>query len=304
MQTILGSGGAIGVPLAKELAVYTKDIRLVSRNPKKVNDTDQLYPCDLNDLSSLDAAVAGSDVVYVTVGFAYSIKVWEATWPPFMRAVIDACKRHGAKLVFFDNIYCYDPAAVPFMTEESPMRPQSKKGKVRKQVVEMIMDEVQKGTLTALIARAADFYGPGIANSMLIETIVKPLQAGKKANVMGNINKLHTYTYTPDAGKAVAILGNTPDAYGQVWHLPTDKQRLTTKQWVEMIAQELGVKPAYRPVPLWMIRIMGLFMPFMREMPEMMYQFDQDYIFDSSKFEKRFGIAATTAQQGIREMVK
>ncbi len=99
-QTILGSGGAIGIPLAKELKNFTSEIRLVSRKPKKVNDTDELYPLDLNDLRKLPDAIKGSAVVYLTIGFEYNLKIWQERWPRLMRAVIEACQLHGAKLVF------------------------------------------------------------------------------------------------------------------------------------------------------------------------------------------------------------
>lgn len=303
MQTIIGSGGAIGTPLAQALTAYTKDIRLVSRNPKKVNDTDQLYPCDLTNFANLDAAIAGSEVVYVTIGFTYSLKVWQSTWPPFMRAVIDACKKHGAKLVFFDNIYSYATESLQHMTEESPLKPESKKGAVRKQLVDMIMGEVAAGKLQALIIRSADFYGPGIANSMLIETIVKPTLSGKTANAIGAMDAIHNYTYTPDAGNAAALLGNTADAYNQVWHAPTTNEKLTLRDWIQLIATEAGAKPKIRPVPAWMIRVMGIFDPVMREFPEMLYQFNRDYYFDSTKFEKRFNIQATKPVEGVREMI-
>jgi nucleoside-diphosphate-sugar epimerase len=120
MQTILGSGGAIGTPLARELKNYTSQIRLVSRNPKKVNETDELYPLDVKDLTGINKAVAGSEVVYVTIGFAYKLGAWQKTWPPFMKEVISACRSHGAQLVFFDNVYAYAKSAIPHMTETSP----------------------------------------------------------------------------------------------------------------------------------------------------------------------------------------
>jgi putative NADH-flavin reductase len=132
MQTILGSGGAIGIPLAKELKRYTNQIRLVSRNPKKVNETDECYPIDLNDLTQINKAVAGSEVVYVVIGFEYKLSVWQKTWPSFMKSVINACKMHNAKLVFFDNVYIYSRSAIHHMTETSPLQPPSKKGEVRK----------------------------------------------------------------------------------------------------------------------------------------------------------------------------
>lgn len=303
MQTIIGSGGAIGHPLARELKNYTREIRLVSRNPVKVNDTDELFSLDVSDLSGLGKAISGSEVVYITIGFNYNLRVWQDTWPPFMKAVIDACKVHNSRLVFFDNIYLYDRQAVPFMTENSPVNPPSKKGEVRRQLHEMIMNEVEKGKLTALIARAADFYGPVLKNSLIGEMVVKNLTKNKKAQAFGNIDKIHTYTYTPDAARATALLGNTAGAFNQVWHVPTTKERLTQRKWIEMIASALNVKTGIQVVPVWMVRMLGLFIPVMREFPEMIYQYETDYVFDSSKFEKRFGIPATAPAEGISEMI-
>jgi nucleoside-diphosphate-sugar epimerase len=304
MQTILGAGGGIGIPLARELKNYTDDIRLVSRNPVKINPTDQLFPADLNDVGQIDKAIAGSEVVYVVVGFEYKLKVWQKVWPAFIRAVIDSCKVHQAKLVFFDNVYMYAESAIPHMTEESPLQPPSRKGEVRKHLVEMITEEVDRKNLTALIARAADFYGPENKNSALSIMVAANLKKGKRAQVFGNPDRIHTYTYTPDAARATAILGNTSDAYNQVWHLPTTKEKLTNRQWIRLIADELKVKPEIQHVPAWMLHIIGLFVPIMKEFPEMLYQYEQDYIFDSSKFEKRFGITATAPADGIRDLVR
>jgi nucleoside-diphosphate-sugar epimerase len=305
MQTILGSGGAIGVELAKALKEFTSEIRLVSRNPQKVNETDELVPADLLNSAEVRKAIQGSAVVYVTVGFTYSAKVWKESWPKFISAVIAACEEFNAKLVFFDNIYMYDPNHLNGMTEETPVNPSSKKGKIRAHLAQMIMDEVKAGKLTALIARSADFYGPGIKNSsMLNETVIKPLSLGKKANLMGGDGFKHSYTFTPDAGKATALLGNTNDTWNQVWHLPTAANPLTGKEWVEQIAKELGVKPKFQLVPQWLARMIGLFVPIMKEIVEMMYQYDRDYNFNSLKFEKRFGIKPTPYLDGIREVIR
>lgn len=304
MQTIIGSGGTIGEPLARELIKFTDQIRLVSRHPKKLHETDQLFPLDANDLKKINEAVSGSKEVYITIGFEYKLKTWQNTWPPFMQAVINACKAHGAKLVFFDNVYMYAKSAIPHMTEESPLQPPSKKGAVRKQLHEMIMKEVEKGALTALIARSADFYGPNTGNkSMLVETAAKNLLKRKKAQAFGDINKIHSYTFAPDAGKATALLGNTEDAFNQVWHVPTTRQKLTTKQWIELIATELNTSPRIQQLPAWMLKVLGLFIPVLREFPEMLYQNEMDYFFDSSKFEKRFGVGATSPAGGVKIMM-
>jgi len=300
IQTILGSGGAIGIPLARELKKYDTQIRLVSRNPRQVNGDDELFPLDVSNSRALDQAIAGSEVVYVTIGFQYNIKVWRNTWPPFMQKVIQSCLDHGARLVFFDNMYMYAKSSVPFMTEDAPMDPPSEKGKVRYQLHQMVMEAVEKQNLTALIARAADFYGPENKNSVLSIMVAENLRKGKKAQAFGDIHKIHTYTYTPDAAKATAILGNTPDAFNQVWHVPTTSEKLSTKQWIELVARELKKEPDIQMVPPWMIKMISLFVPVMREFPEMLYQYTQDYVFDSSKFEKRFGMKAIAPESGIR----
>lgn len=305
MQTILGSGGPIGIELAKELPQYTSEIRLVSRNPQKVNATDELFPADLLDATALQNAVRDSSIVYVTVGFPYNYKTWRTCWPQFVTHLISACKEQQCKLVFFDNIYMYDPSYLNGMTEETPINPPSKKGKVRADIYNMIMSEVEKGQLTALIARSADFYGPGIKNtSMLTETVFNPLSAGKKANWMASLNYKHSFTYTPDAGKATALLGNTESAYNQVWHLPTAANPFTGREWIEAIAQELGVKPRSQVATSFIIKLLGLFNPIMKEMPEMLYQYDRDYVFNSDKFQNHFSMKPTPYLDGIKQIIQ
>ncbi len=303
MQTILGSGGAIGKDLAKDLLRYTPQVRLVSRTPQKVNETDELIAADLTKKEDADRAVAGSDIAYLTVGLPYRIAVWQRNWVPLMRNVIEACRRHDTKLVFFDNVYMYAPSAIPHMTEEAPVGPSSKKGQVRKEVAGLLLEAVDKGEIQGLIARSADFYGPGVENSVIVETVFKPFAKGRKANWMGKADKVHSFTYTPDAAKATAMLGNTENAYGQVWHLPTRPDPPTGKEWIEAIAREMGVEARYREVGSFMLKLMGLFVPEMREMPEMLYQNTQDYVFDSSKFDQHFGFTPTAYEQGIKEVV-
>jgi nucleoside-diphosphate-sugar epimerase len=305
LQTILGSGGAIGYELAKALKAYDTDIRLVSRNPIKVNESDQLFKADLTKADEVLAAVEGSSIVYLTAGFNYSVKTWRATWPLVMRNVLDACKHHHAKLVFFDNIYMYDENHLNPMTEETPMNPPSKKGMIRKEIADMLFEEVKKGNVKALIARSADFYGPSIEkNSVLTETVFKPLYQGKKANWFDSLKYKHSYTYTPDAGKATALLGNTDEAYDQAWHLPTASNPYTGKEWIDAIAKAMGKKAKVQLAPKWLIWIMGLFNPLMKELVEMFYQYDRDYVFDSSKFENHFKQKATPYDVGIKAIVE
>jgi nucleoside-diphosphate-sugar epimerase len=303
MQVILGSGGAIGNDLARELGKYTSEIRLASRNPKKINDSDLLIKCDLTKAGDVDDAVEGCDIAYLTVGLPYRLKTWQEQWPLIMKNTIAACKKHKTKLVFFDNIYMYNPEKLNPMTEETEILPISKKGKVRSEITQMVLNEIELGTLKALIARAADFYGPGISNSIINEVVFKNLQAGKKANWFCSADKLHNFTFTPDAAKATAVLGNTDSAYGQVWHLPTAAP-ITGKQWVDKIAKQLGTEPKIQVAPKFLVRILGLFNPIMKDFVEMLYQYDRDYHFVSSKFENQFNIKPTSIEDGIKQMIE
>jgi nucleoside-diphosphate-sugar epimerase len=304
MQTILGSSGVIGNELAKALHKnHTKAIRLVSRNPKPVSTGNSVFTADLTDEKQTFDAVKGSEIAYLTVGIEYSAKIWQEKWPKIMGNVVKACIAHDTKLVFFDNVYSYGRVK-GWMTEETPYNPSSTKGEVRLKVINMMMDEVKKGNLNALIARAADFYGPNTPLSFVNVMVFENYAKGKKAQWLVNDNVKHSFTYTPDAGKATAILGNTSTAYNQVWHLPTDSNALSGREIMEMAAKEFGIKPDYMTLKKWMIKMAGIFNPIVKESVELLYQSEYEYLFSSEKFEKKFGFVPTSYSEGIRETVK
>jgi nucleoside-diphosphate-sugar epimerase len=303
MQTILGANGVIGRELSRRLPEYSDRIRQVSRSPKRVNATDELFSADLLDAKATADAVAGSTVAYLVAGLKYDHKVWEEQWPKLMRNAIDACKRHGGALVFFDNVYAYGRVD-GVMTEDTPYNPCSRKGEVRARIATTLMDEVKRGELRAMIVRAADFYGPGASLSVTHATVTERLKAKRTPQWLGNAKAVHTFTYTPDAGRSLAMLGNTPSAYGQVWHALTSKEPITGENYVR-IACELSRRPyALQVAPRWMLFLMGIFVPVVRENMEMLYQFEYDYRFDSSKAERALEIAATGYREGIAATLK
>jgi nucleoside-diphosphate-sugar epimerase len=303
MQTILGSTGTIGNVLAKSLTQYTDEIRLVSRNPKKINETDELMKANLFNEEETLKAVEGSEVVYLTLGMKYDINVWQTQWPKLMRNVLDACKKNNSKFVFFDNIYIYGKVN-GWITEDSPIKPDSEKGKVRAELHKIIMNEVEQGNLKAIIARAADFYGPNTPLAFVNVLVFDNLKKGKKPQWLIDVDKKHTYTYTPDAGKATAILGNTDSAYKQVWHLPTNRNALTGREFIALAAKAFGVKSEYTILRKWMLQLVGLFIKEIKENNEMLYQNDSDYLFDSTKFEKAFNYQPVSYEEGIAATVK
>ena len=304
MQTILGAGGAVANALAIELKSYTDKIRLVARNPKKVQEDNETFSADLLDKNAVDQAVTGSDIVYLTAGLKYSSKIWERDWPVVMQNVIDACVAHHVKLVFFDNMYMYAPDAVKHMTEKSPIAPATRKGKVRAEIANMLFDAIKNKGLTAMIARSADFYGKDVTTGILNISVIDNYRKNKKAFWQSDADKVHSMTYIPDAARAVALLGNTPDAYNQVWHLPTSHERWTGKQFIQYTAEQMKVKPRYYILSKFMITLLGIFSGTIGELKEMQYQNDREYFFDSSKFEDRFSIKPTSYEEGIQESIR
>ena len=300
MQTILGSTGIIGTELAKALPAFTPHVRLVSRSPKAIIGNEQLMSADLMKAEDADRAVAGSEIVYLTVGLPYDIKVWTRDWPILMGNVIAACKKHHAKLVFFDNVYPYGKVD-GWMNEETAFAPSSKKGEARARIDRMVLDAVAKGEIEAILARAADFYGiTPLAYTYLL--VIQNFAKGKKAQWLVDANTRHTFTHVKDAAYGTALLGNTPDAFNQIWHLPSDMSSPTGKEFIEIAAKEFGVKPAFMTIPKWMMTIMGWFNPMMKEIGEMLYQNEVDYLFDCTKFNSRFDYRAMTYAEGIHDI--
>lgn len=298
MITILGAGGPIGTELSKILAAKKTPFRLVSRNPKPLPGA-EVKAADLADARQTIDAVAGSDVVHLLVGLKYDLAVWRELWPRIMSNTIEACKRAGAKLIFFDNVYMYGKVTGP-MTESAPYNPCSKKGEVRAAIANQLMGEVNAGRLTAMIARSADFYGPDTENGVPNVLVLKALSQNSRPSWLVNANVPHSLTFTPDAARGIATLAESPSAWNQIWHLPTAPNPLTGREFIEKAAAEFGARPKYRVLNRPMLRVAGWFDPLVRESYEMLYQNDSPYIFDSTKFAREFGFSGTPYDEGIR----
>jgi len=302
-MTILGAGGAISNDLTRLLAAQGRPFRLVGRHPVGVPGATELVTADLAVRDDAVRAVAGSDVVFLLAGLKYDHKVWTALWPQIMANTIEACKRAGASLVFFDNVYMYGRVNGA-MTEETPFNPCSRKGEVRAKIATELMDEWRAGNLTAMIARSADFYGPGAKNGIPNALVFEPLGKGQKAMCLASDRQPHSYTYTPDAAKALVTLAESERAWNQSWHLPTAPDPPTGKEFIVRAAAEMGVSPKWRVLSRPMVKVFGWFNPVVGEVYEMMYQNDAPYLFDSSKYARAFGFAGTPYADGIRATAK
>jgi nucleoside-diphosphate-sugar epimerase len=296
MHTILGINGVTGLEIANCLQEKGIAVRGVSRRP--FAGAWEHIQADVMDFESLKNAINGSEVVYFCVGLEYNTKIWQRDWLPMIENVINACISTGSKLVFIDNVYMYGFVKGE-MTENTPMNPSSKKGEVRKAVAEKLMDAFKNRGLIGCIARAADFYGPNSDKSVITDTVFKNLQKGKTAQWFGNSDKVHSFTYTKDIGKAAVILGTEVQANGKVWHLPTAKP-WTGQQIVNFVAKEMGQKSKIMTLKGFLMTVLGLFIPILKEFKEMMYQYEHDYVFNTDLFEKTFGMKATPMEIGLK----
>jgi len=298
-HVILGAGGAVGTPLALELLAQKRRVRLVSRRGAAGEGAESVR-ADLTDASAVLGVVDEGAVVYLVAGLQYDHRAWREQWPLIMRNVVGACASRGARLVFLDNVYAYGAVDGP-MTEKTAVRPSSRKGEVRAEIAGFLQDEMTAGRITASIARAADFYGPHAEKTSVPGILVFPkLAAGKAGQVFADAGTRHSYTYTLDIARALPLLADAADTFGQVWHLPTASPPLTGREFVQLAAAALGVPPRVSVIPVWAVKAAGLVMPMMREVAEMLYQNDRDYVFDSSSFERRFPFTPTSYAEGIR----
>jgi nucleoside-diphosphate-sugar epimerase len=298
MNTILGAGGVIANGLAELMVKDGAPVRWVSRNPPSHAGV-EAFPADITDPDQAGKAIQHSSVVFLCVGLKYDYRVWRAQWPKIMSNTIEACRKYEARLIFVDNVYMYGKVEGK-MTEDTIYQPSSRKGDIRARIATNLMSEVRNDRLKAIIARSADFYGPqaektGVVNRLVFENLAKR----KAAQWLVNASTRHSFTYTPDAVKAIYLLARSADSWNQVWHLPTSPDPLTGKEFIKLAAEALDASDRYSLLRPWMIRMAGIFNRTIAELAEMNYQYQFDYLFDSSKFEKAFSFQPTPYREGI-----
>jgi nucleoside-diphosphate-sugar epimerase len=301
MHTILGAGGPVANVLTTELLNHNETIRLISRRPSKFQgDKLSWQKADLLNYPELSAAAKGSTVIYLCAGLVYDKEIWKQQWPVLMQNVIAVAKENNARLIFFDNVYMYGLVNGP-MKEDTPYKPNSVKGQVRAGIAEMIMSEVKAGNLRASIARGADFYGTDSGNSFFDMMVLSKYAKKQSAQWIGDPKCKHSFSYIPDMGKAMFLLGQNPDSDNQIWHMPT-APALSGNEFIEVAASVYGVKPKYSRITKLLLFLAGLFNKNIMGTVEMYYQYDHDYVFDSSKFEKAFNFKPTSYRDGIEHM--
>ncbi|WP_245843091.1 NAD-dependent epimerase/dehydratase family protein [Mycolicibacterium vulneris] len=181
-----------------------------------------------------------------------------------MANTIAACQKHDTKLVFFDNTYMYPRTSAP-QVEDTAFEPVSRKAAVRAHIAEMLLLEMHASTIEAVICRAPEFYGPGKTKSLTNSAIFDRIKQGKRPMIPVNAHTKRTLIWTPDASRGMGLIGNTPDAYGQTWHLPTDPERLTYAQMLDISSEVTMRDIRYTTVPEVVFKIGGWFNPAVKE---------------------------------------
>jgi nucleoside-diphosphate-sugar epimerase len=301
LHVVLGAGGGTGGAIVRELVGQGRRVRAVTRGGNAAASYGTLPPASFEDVAAdvtereqLRRALDGADVVYHCAQPANTR--WPQEFPPMTRTITELTAAAGAKLVFTDNLYMYGPVDGP-MTEESPPVAQTKKGKVRAAMAAELLAAHRAGRLRVVIGRSSDYFCPGGPSYAIGERFFKAVLAGKKTQWFADLDQPHTVAYLPDMARAFVTLGDRPEADGQVWHTPS-APALTGRQYIELASRVAGTHA--RPV-VWgvgTVRLLGSFVPALREFPELIYQYERPFVSDAGKFEAAFGPFAVTSHDG------
>lgn len=303
LHVVLGGSGAVGASVIKELQANHLPVRSVERT-KEVTDVDNIH-ADLLDLDSLEKAVEGSSHIYICIGLPYRSNIWARDWPTVIKNVVSAAETVNAKVIFFDNVYMYGPHPLPVpFDENTSQEPTTKKGVARKQSADIFMKAVAEGRIQGFIARSADFYGPGAVNSPFFIKFLENIEVGKNPQFLGKKGVKHTYTFLPDAAKAIVRLAQDETAYGQVWHMPTTEP-VTIDEVMTTINSIKGTQHSVQYLPPMIRKVVSIFTQPVKEASEMLYQFDEPYVMSWDKLLTKYSdIATTPLEQGLRVMIE
>ncbi len=301
LHVIFGTG-PIGLSVMEALVSQNKRVRMVNRSGKaSVPAGVEVMAGDATDAAFTSKAAQGAAVVYNCTNPPYT--QWPELFPPLQAGVLAGAVSAGAKLVVMENLYMYGSTGGKTLTEDLPYAATTRKGRVRAKMAQDLLAAHKRGDVRVTMGRASDYFGPRSMESAMGERVLYPALAGKAAQFIGNVDLLHSYSYMPDIGKALAILGERDEALGCAWHIP-NAPALTTREFISKIYQAAGQQPRISMMPKLMVKALALVMPILREVDEMAYEFEETFVVDSTPFEKTFGMTATPLDVAIPETVK
>jgi len=303
LHVVFGSG-PVGRATAGALLGRGLTVRVVNRHGRVTLGSDaaslrdaELVTGDATDAAFAREAAAGATSVYQTLNPAYHR--WAEDFPPLQRGVLVAAEATGARFVNMDNVYSYGRTAGVPLTEQSPERPHTRKGRVRLDMASELFAAHRAGRVEVVSGRASDYYGPGAGDaSPLGDRVLAAVVQGKRAAVFGDPDLTHSYTYIPDIGEGLAVLGTEPGVTGSTWHLPNDPHPWTSRAMAEELCRLAGTTPRVGGLPKLALRAFGLVNPTVRELVEMAYEFEEPFVVDSSRM-AALGVRATPVGEAL-----
>jgi nucleoside-diphosphate-sugar epimerase len=298
VNVIFGTG-PLGLAVARRLASAGAQVRLVNRSGRAADAPKgaEVVAADATDPAASLRACEGAAVVFHCATGPYGL--WAKFLPPLMSGIIEGAAAAKAKLVYGDNLYAYGPVDGP-LREDRPYRPIGPNTRARAEVATTLMNAHAAGKVRATIGRASDFYGPHVHQSKAGDLIFVRALAGKPAQVVGDPDEPHTYTFIDDFAAGLVTLAQREEAVGHVWHLPS-AETVTTRRFVEMVFAQAGRPARIRPAPKIAITLFALFSPSMAAVKETLYQSEQPWVVDDSKFVRAFGELATPHEKAIEQ---
>lgn len=301
MKHVVFGTGPVGRTLARTLASRGEQVVAINRSGSAEVGNAALLPGDAGDPDFVMLAADGAATLYQCLNPPYT--KWSELFPPLQRNLMAAAQASGAKLVSLENLYAYGPTHGTRLTEDLPFNATGKKGTVRGAMSKQLLAAHAAGDVRVAMGRASDYFGPGGLVSHMGERVFYPVLSGKKAQVFGDPELLHTFSYIPDIASGLARLGTDDRADGRAWHLP-NAETVTTSDFVRRIADAAGTAGGVSPMPRWLINVLSLFVGNVREIKEVLFEFQEPFIVDSSAFESTFGQAATPLGESIPATVE
>jgi len=296
---LIVGAGPIGRHVAALLAERGSRVTVVSRSGRSTGiDGVEHLALDASDAEALARAAEGTDYLYNCAN-PTDYTQWERVWPPLAAALLSAAERSGAVYAITGTLYPYGPVDVP-LSEDLPDAATDHKGRLRARMWAEARAAHDAGRLRAVEIRGSDYMGRGVGGNGHISRLVPDALRGKRVTMMGRTDLPHTFTDVADAARTLVAAAEDPGAHGRVWHVPSNAPVTQAQALTDTLAS-VG-KP---PVKISSLRgtalaATALAVPFMREMREIIYQWERPYVLDDSAARARFGITPTPWEEVCR----
>jgi nucleoside-diphosphate-sugar epimerase len=275
--------------------------RVDNRSRSVIPSPAEIVAGDALNAASVQQLSKDASTIYHTVNVPY--QKWDEVMPVVTDNILSAAKEVGAKVVFPGNVYGYGRFGGKPATEEHPPSAITKKGKLRIELENRLMEAHRAGRTKVVIPRFPDFYGPNVTNRLFGGIFIAAI-SGKKGNWIGKLDVPHDLVYIDDAARACVLLGSKEQTYGQVWHVP-GAGPITGRKFIENAFQAAGKKPDIGVLGGGLVRIAGIVSADARQVTELLYEFEEPLLLDGSKFSREFpDFKFTSYEEGIRLTVE